>query len=109
MANVTPITSNVSKAIGEGFVGTIGANDVFGFALVGGIIILIFMFWIFRSRLGFWGLAVILPPLAYILASTSGEIDGQQMGWLPAWIVPIIWVIVGVAWAMIILRLVREA
>lgn len=103
MANwTTNLTSSVSDGIRDSFINTIGVGspETFGYALIGGIIILMFLVWIFKSRVGFFGLLVVMPPLIYIVGTA---------GWIPVWLTGIVWISIGIMWAMIILRLFREA
>jgi len=101
MPNATAnLTLNLTTAIGDTFKNTIGQDAIYGSVLIGGLVVIFFLIWIFKARLGFFGTLVLIPPLVILLSNS---------GLLPPWLTPLVWFVVGIGWAMIILRLVREA
>jgi len=104
MVNET-LVYNLTQGIGDAFKNVIGVDSSFGLAgiLIGMIVILIFIIWIFKSGAGMWGLAVIIPPLVIVLSSTA-----YGLGLLPAWLGVIVVMIVGMIYGLIILRVFRE-
>jgi hypothetical protein len=106
MTNTT-LLYNVTNSIGDAFKGIIGTNEAFGYIIVGIVILLIFIYWIFSSGIGLWGLIVIVPPLIIILSFIPGQ-EENSLGFLPAWVGAIVWIMVGAVWGLIILRFFRE-
>lgn len=108
MTNTT-LLSNVTSAIASAFTGTIGtSNDsAIGMYIVGIIVLAIFMYWIFSSGVGLWGLIIIIPPLILIMTGLPGQ-EQNSLGLLPTWASGIVVLIIGVVFGLIMLRVFRE-
>jgi len=100
---------NITQAIGNAFKNTIGISSdaSIGFYIMGIILLMIFMYWIFSSGAGIWGLIVIIPPLIIIMAGLPGQ-EENSLGLLPTWVGAVVWLIVGAIWGLILLRFFGE-
>lgn len=106
MSNTT-LFANLSSSIGDAFAKTVGVNSSLNYLLVGVVVLLIFLYWIWSSNLGIYGMLVIIPALIGVLAFGS---DKGGLGLISSigWIDAIIWIILAIVWALIIMRLVGE-
>ena len=105
MVNET-LMYNVTQHISSIFTNTIGIgpSDGIGMYLIGIILLVIFLFWIFKSGLGLWGTVVIIPALLVVMTA-----DRYGLGLFPAWISSMGMIFMGLIWGFVILRLFREA
>ena len=104
------LMGNLTQVIFNGTLNTVGtfSDPNYSFILVGILVLSIFAYWIFMSRLGIMGLIVIIPILILILSGSS-SVSGTTLQIFPSWLGVLIWTIVGVIWGYIILTFFREA
>ena len=93
------ITGNLTQAIWNGTLNTVGTLPFanYEFALVGVLILVVFAYWIFTSKLGVTGLLLILPLLILLLSSGGKSGNGLVSGFIgvfPSWVGVLIWVII---------------
>ena len=105
MVNET-LVYNLTEGIGEAFKNVIGVGtfEQGGLIIIGVMILLFFMIWLFKSGAGLWGLIVIMPVLIVVLSRES-----YGFGFLPEWFGVIIFIMLGIVYGLIILRVFREA
>ena len=106
MANNTLMT-NLSSGIADTFKSAIGVDpsqQAGAMIFVGIIILLFFILWIYKSKVGLWGIIVIIPPLFIVLSR-----DDYGLGMIPAWVGAVVWIIAGAIWGLILQRFFREA